>query len=201
MLPELELPRAITLWEAISDLPPLKAGEGEEEQLYTSPPMNEYQRWARDGSKALYNHVAMQHTRRVVERFKHISWGESGADVPEEHGPRQRGNSDKLSSKTYDQNNRRLHPHRPSHTIAASFYANFVHPFQHRNLTAREGARVQGFVDSYRFLGKKTVPSRKLLRREGREDEAHLCKYNQIGNAVPPLLGQRIAEHIRKECL
>jgi DNA (cytosine-5)-methyltransferase 1 len=201
MLPGLELPPAITLWEAISDLPPLKASEGEEEQPYTSLPQNDYQRWVRKDSETIYNHVAMHHSRRIVERFKHIGWGESSADVPKEYGPRERGNNNKLSSTTYDQNNRRLHPDRPSHTIAASFYANFVHPYQNRNLTAREGARAQSFPDSYRFLGKRTVPSRKLLKREGRLDELYLCQYNQIGNAVPPLLARNIAEHILKECL
>jgi site-specific DNA-cytosine methylase len=57
-----------------------------------------------------------------------------------------------------------------------------LHPFQHRNLTAREGARVQSFPDTYRFLGKKTVVSHKLLHREERFDEKFLCQYNQVGN-------------------
>ena len=101
--------------------------------------------------------------------------------------PRTRNGNGKLSHRAYDQNNRRLHPHKPSHTIAASFYANFIHPFQHRNITAREGARAQSFPDKYRFMGKKTTPSHKLLQREGRLDDKYLCQYNQIGNAVPPL--------------
>ncbi len=192
---------AVTLWDAISDLPPLEAGEGKELQSYTNAIANEYQRWARNGSGELFNHVAMSHSKRIVERFKQIRCGESSADVPEEFGARVRNGNGALSGTSYDQNNRRLYPDKPSHTIAASFYANFVHPFQHRNLTAREGGRLQSFPDTYRFLGKKTVVSHRLLQREERLDEKFLCQYNQIGNAVPPLLaravGTRINEFLR----
>ncbi|MBI3654013.1 MAG: DNA cytosine methyltransferase [Acidobacteria bacterium] len=195
---DINLPKAISLLEAISDCPVLEAGEGEEVQPYKKEPQNDYQRLLRGKQSVLYNHVAMEHSARLVERFKHIGWGESSADVPEEHQARRRNGNGALSGVVYDQNNRRLHPHKPSHTIAASFYANFIHPFQHRNLTAREGARVQSFPDHYRFMGKKTTPSHSLLQREGRLAEKHLCQYNQIGNAVPPLLAKAIAEHIKK---
>lgn len=190
---------AITLWDAISDLPELNAREGEEEQAYTKEPLTNFQRWARNGQAQLYNHVAMDHSSRLVERFKHIKWGESSSDVPEEHGARRRNGNGILSGVNYDQNNRRLHPHKPSHTIAASFYANFIHPFQHRNLTAREGARIQSFPDHYRFMGKKTVVSHKLLHREERFDEKFLCQYNQVGNAVPPILARAIALHLQEK--
>jgi len=193
-----ELPSAISLWEAISDLPKLEAGEGEEEQHYLNHPQTNYQAILWDQQPILYNHVAMQHSKRLVERFKHVKWGESSANVPEEYRARTRNGNGKVSDSMYDQNNRRLNPYKPSHTIAASFYANFIHPFQHRNLTAREGARIQSFPDWYKFLGKKTVPSHKLLQREGRLDEKHLCQYNQIGNAVPPLLAKAIAIHLKK---
>ena len=193
------LPSSPTFWEATSDLPELKAREGEEVQPYVATPDNSYQLWARKDSHELYNHVAMNHSSRLVERFKHIGWGESSADVPVQHMPRTRNGNGKLSKKAYDQNNRRLHPNKPSHTIAASFYANFIHPYQHRNITAREGARVQSFPDSYRFMGKKTTPSHKLLEREGRLGDKHLCQYNQIGNAVPPLLAKAIAIHLKRE--
>lgn len=192
-------PTAVTLWQAIADLPPLAANEGEEEQAYTLPTNHTFQEWARQQSGTLFNHVAMAHSKRLVERFKHIKWGESSADVPEEHGARRRNGNGQLSGISYDQNNRRLYPYKPSHTITASFYANFVHPFQHRNLTAREGARIQSFPDDYRFMGKKTVVSHKLLQREERLDEKFLCQYNQIGNAVPPLLAKAIAQHLKEK--
>jgi DNA (cytosine-5)-methyltransferase 1 len=195
-----ELFKAITVWDAISDLPELGAGEGEEEQDYGKDPQTPFQTFIRGNQEILYNHVAMSHSARLVERFKHVGWGESSADVPEEHRARERNGNGKLSGKVYDQNNRRLNPHKQSHTIAASFYANFLHPYQHRNLTAREGARIQSFPDWYRFMGKKTVVSHRLLQREGRFEETHLCQYNQIGNAVPPLLAKAIADHIRKVC-
>jgi DNA (cytosine-5)-methyltransferase 1 len=198
-LEEINLLPAISLWDAISDLPPLNAREGKEEQPYISESQNQYQHWIRQGSKILYNHVAMEHSQRLVERFKQIKWGESSSDVATEYGAKRRSGNGDLSNKTYDQNNRRLHPYRPAYTIAASFYANFIHPFQHRNLTAREGARVQSFPDTYRFLGKKTVVSHKLLQRENRLNEKFLCQYNQIGNAVPPILAKEIAIHLQEK--
>lgn len=196
---ERNLKPSVTLWDAISDLPSLFAGEGEEIQTYTSEPETCYQSFLRNSNDQLYNHVAMQHSKRLVERFKHIKWGESSADVPFEHSARKRNGNGDLSGISYDQNNRRLNPQKPSHTIAASFYANFVHPFQHRNLTAREGARIQSFPDNYRFMGKKTVVSHRLLQREGRNEEKFLCQYNQIGNAVPPLLAKTVANHLKEK--
>ncbi|MFM6071048.1 MAG: DNA cytosine methyltransferase [Dolichospermum sp.] len=198
-LDEINLHSAISLWDAISDLPQLKAHEGKEEQPYILEPQNQYQYSIRNSSKILYNHVAMEHSDRLVERFKQIKWGESSSNVAKEYGPKRRSGNGELSGKTYDQNNRRLNPYKPAHTIAASFYANFIHPFQHRNLTAREGARVQSFPDNYRFLGKKTVVSHKLLQRENRFNEKFLCQYNQIGNAVPPLLAKVIAVHLQEK--
>jgi len=190
------LPKCPNLWDAISDLPDLKAGEGAEDQGYTSEPLNPYQRELRQGSFRLYNHKAMCHTKRMVERFESMQCGESVNDVAEHLKPRRR-NSTEIAYRSYDQNNRRMHADRPCHTVPASFYANFVHPFQHRNFTAREGARIQSFPDWYRFLGKPTVVSHKLLAREQRDEERHLCQYNQIGNAVPPFLARAVALNIK----
>lgn len=187
-----------TLWDAISDLPEVEACGGAEEMDYTSEPENDYQRLLRKGATKLYNHKAMNHTHRMVERFKAIKWGESGSDVPDELKPYKR-NSKELATKVYSQNSRRMYPFKPCHTIAASFYANFVHPYKNRNFTAREDARIQSFPDCYVFKGHPTTPSHSLLKKEGRFDEIHLCQYNQIGNAVPPLMAKAIAENIYKQ--
>ena len=76
----------------------------------------------------------------------------------------------------------------PAPTVAASFQSNFIHPRLHRNLTAREGARLQSFPDTYTFMGDRTAMS--WVKK--------LSQYNQIGNAVPPLLAKGVAMVIRK---
>jgi DNA (cytosine-5)-methyltransferase 1 len=187
-----------TLWDAISDLPGIEARQGGEEGDYTQPPQNAFQRYLRGNSVRLHNHKAMNHSKRLVERFASMNWGDSTSDVPDHLRPLKR-NSSEFSEKSYDQNNRRMHPDKPCHTVPASFYANFVHPYKNRNFTAREGARIQTFPDWYVFKGKPTVVSHKLLQREGRLEEKHLCQYNQIGNAVPPLMGKAIAENIIRQ--
>ena len=191
------MPPAINVWDALSDLPKLNAGDGKEEQSYATEPQTDFQRWARGDQAILFNHVAMKHTERMVKRFKHIDSGQSGLDVPQEYSARKRGGNGVLSDASYNSNNRRFHPEKPAYTIPASFYSSFIHPHQHRNITAREAARLQSFPDRYRFMGKRTIISQKLLERKGRHDEIHLSQYNQIGNAVPPLLAKAIAEHIR----
>ena len=191
------LEKTPTLWDAISDLPKIEAREGAEKMDYIEKPKNEYQVMLRNNSEFISNHKAMNHSKRLVERFSSMVWGQSTSDVPEHLKPLKR-NSKEISDKVYGQNNRRMHPSKPCHTIAASFYANFVHPYINRNFTAREGARIQSFPDWYVFKGKPTVVSHKLLQREGRTDEKYLCQYNQIGNAVPPLLSMAIANNIFK---
>ena len=190
----MELPICPTLWDAISDLPELEACEGSEVMSYTHEATNKYQQLMRGNCSKIHNHQAMKHSKRMIERFKAMKWGDSTSDVPDELKPLKRNGNG--SNSVYGQNNRRMHPFKQCHTIAASFYANFVHPYKNRNFTAREGARIQSFPDWYIFLGKPTTASHSLLRKEGREDEIHLCQYNQIGNAVPPLMAKAIAENI-----
>lgn len=69
---------------------------------------------------------------------------------------------------------------RPSGTLTAMFdnftRGRFAHPEENRNITGREGARIQTFPDTFQFLGPKKDVAR------------------QIGNAVPPLLGKAMGE-------
>ncbi len=191
------LKRTPTLWEAISDLPQIDAREGAEIMSYTKEPENDFQRWCRQGSSELHNHLAMKHSTRLIERFSQMRWGESVSDIKDDRLKQlKRNGNGAISEKPYDQNNRRMYPNSICHTITATFYGNFVHPYRNRNFTAREGARIQSFPDSYVFLGKPTVVSKKLLMREGRTGEAYLCQYSQIGNAVPPLMAKAIANNL-----
>ena len=123
----------VSIEQAIMDLPKLKAGEGADVAEYTLEPVTDYQKWARKGSKKVYNHVTMRHTARLVERFSHIGYGQSVADVDKEYQQRQRGAADKISGKVYSQNNMRPYPDKPSPTVPASFQSNFIHPYENRN--------------------------------------------------------------------
>lgn len=178
----------ITIEQAIMDLPQISASEGCEVAKYPCEPQNEYQKWVRNGSTSVHNHIAMKHTARLIERFSHIQYGQSVADVAEEFQQRQRGAANKISGKVYSQNNMRSYPNKPSPTIPASFQSNFVHPYINRNYTAREGARLQSFPDMYIFCGKRTTMSW----------EKNISQYQQIGNAVPPLLAKAVAESIKQ---
>ena len=178
--------KQITIEQAIMDLPQIKAGESSDDFPYTCKPQNDYQKWVRNGNKKIKNHTAMRHTSRLIERFEQIKFGQSVADVNEEFQQRQRGDANKISGKVYSQNNMRPFPNKPSPTIPASFQSNFIHPFLNRNYTAREGARLQSFPDTYYFCGKRTTMSW----------EKNLSQYQQIGNAVPPLLAKAIADNI-----
>lgn len=189
-----------TLWEAISDLPDINACEGAEIMDYTNPAQNDYQKFCRNGSKCVYNHLAMKHSKRIIERFKNMTWGQSVSDIKDKAlMQRKRNGNGEVSKNPYDQNNRRMYPDDICNTITASFYGNFVHPYKNRNFTAREGARIQSFPDWYRFYGKPTVVSKKLAIREGRLNDIGICQYGQIGNAVPPLMAKAIAMSIKKK--
>ena len=187
----------ITTKEVFSDLPIIHAGEGVNEGVpYRTEPQTEYQRWIRNGSSMVYNHIAMKHTKRLIERFEHIPQGCSVKDVASEYGQRERGGTDLDKKQRFKMNNQRLHPDKVSTAITASFQSTFVHPYLNRNLTAREGARLQSYPDDFIFCGPRTLMSKTLLKREHREDEIGLSQYNQIGNSVPPRMAEAIGNVI-----
>ena len=177
----------ISVNEAISDLPELNASEGiDDAQSYKSKAMSDFQNRMRSGSNGVFNHVAMKHTSRLVERFKGMEEGHSSYRIGRK--------TDEKKVTSYKMNNQRLFGNKPSLCITANFQSTFIHPTQHRNLTAREAARLMSFPDTYIFKGKRTQMSSKFLKKHGREHEDFLSQYNQIGNAVPPLLGKTVAD-------
>ncbi len=162
----------VTVREAISDLPPLSAGE--EAQKFLTPPQNEYQRWARDGAERLTNHKVPNHSKQVIERIKHIPMGGNHSNLP-----------DHLKLKSgYPNIYGRLKWDLPATTITANFGCasapgRFIHPRDHRVLSVREGARLQSFPDRITFFGSLNQ------------------QYKQVGNAVPPLMAKALAESMK----
>lgn len=178
----------VTVDEAISDLPQINAGEGNENVPYSSKPKNDYQLFMRKNSTSVFNHISMRHTQRLIERFKAIQPGKNLLDVWDTHGSVQRGNPNEKSEIKFSQNNLRLIGSKPAPTVAASFQSNFIHPYLNRNFTAREGARLQSFPDDFIFEGMRT----KMSWEKG------LSQYQQIGNAVPPIMAYEIAKSLKK---
>lgn len=189
MHPEpLVLDHRVTVDEAISDLPQIEACQGSEVMNYPIPPQNPYQQLMRQNIKYVTNHIAMNHTKRLIARFEAIKAGQSLIDVWETHGSVKRGAPNEKSEIKFSQNNQRLFGDKPAPTIAASFQSNFIHPHLNRNFTAREGARLQSFPDDFIFEGMRT----KMSWEKG------LSQYQQIGNAVPVLMAKAIGECIKQ---
>lgn len=107
------------------------------------------------------NHIGRDHSKGIVSRYRRLEFGE--------RDPKTRIN--------------KLHPDRPSFTIIVGSDKGggkgHVHPFNPREVTPRESARMQTFPDWWEFHGR----GRHAIR--------------QVGNAVPPLFSALLAEHIR----
>lgn len=76
----------------------------------------------------------------------------------------------------------RIDPNEPSNTVRCSFLnpskGRYIHPFENRVISLREGARLQGIPDSWIMAGEPTPVAR------------------QIGNGVPIPLGRAIAKEV-----
>ena len=100
-----------------------------------------------------------------------------------------------LPKKMFIKRNYRLISAEPSPTVTSHCLDEFVHPIFDRALTVRECARLQSFPDSYDFCGGPYITPH--LHNDIQD------KYEQIGDAVPPLLayawGKRISEILESE--
>ena len=68
---------------------------------------------------------------------------------------------------------------------------DYVHPRNARIMTVRELARIQSFPDWFEFRSKETTGSHRR--------KVEVPQYSQVGNAVPPLMAQAVAEAVRSQ--
>jgi DNA (cytosine-5)-methyltransferase 1 len=170
---------AVTIGEALDDLPPLIMGEGSEIVGYTSDAHSSYAHMMRNFEGITYNHYAAKLSKQNAERMKHIKPGGSWRDIPHHLLPKGMQRARKSDhTKRYG----RLRSDGLSGTVMTKcdphWGAVFL-PNQDRTLTVREAARLQSFPDAYRFLGPR------------------VSQYEQVGNAVPVLLARAIAQQLR----
>ena len=88
----------------------------------------------------------------------------------------------------YGSRNRRLLDDEPSFTVTSHCLDEILHPYLNRAITPREAARLQSFPDWYQFAGPY------VAFHSAKEQD----KYEQIGDAIPPLLAYSIAKELVK---
>jgi DNA (cytosine-5)-methyltransferase 1 len=129
-------------------------------------------------NKVIYNHKARYNNDRDIEIFTRLPSGENSLHESIEDIMPYKERNDVFKDKYY-----KLVNDVPCKTITAHMKYDcnmYIHPTQPRGLTVREAARVQSFSDDYIFTG----TFQKL--------------YEQVGNAVPPLMGKVIAQAIKE---
>jgi DNA (cytosine-5)-methyltransferase 1 len=177
------VPDRVTVGNAIDDLPFGEGGWRPDGGAYGwapyDGPKNAFQRRMREGIDGDdVTRVYDQITRPVREddkiAFEYMSAKTRYSDLPEELR--------RYRADIFDDKYKRLDEHGLSRTITAHIAKDgywYIHPKDNRTLTVREAARIQTFPDRYRFAG---PPS---------------AAFRQIGNAVPPFLGEQLGTAIR----
>lgn len=178
-------PRPIGLGHAIFDLPPLGAGDGAAVSPWSSDAFEETRARRfltkyrmRTSPRILFNHTVRYHNERDLELYGLLGQGEDSMHIVE------RGRRDLMRYRTdaFDDKYMRLDEEIPCKTIVSHLAKDgngYVHPTQTRSISLREAARVQTFHDGFVFCG---APSDQWV---------------QLGNAVPPVLGEAIGRSLR----
>jgi DNA (cytosine-5)-methyltransferase 1 len=73
---------AVTVGEAIGDLPRLEIGEGAETVGYTLPAQSSYARMMRNPDGVTFNHFGAKLSKQNIERMKYVKPGGYWRDIP-----------------------------------------------------------------------------------------------------------------------
>ena len=170
----------VTVWDAISDLPQITNGGGSDVAQYTTGPRCTYQEVLRSDSTSLFNHRCSRLGDLMLARCQAVPKrpGAGWLDLPDALKPK---NLVRHGDDRYANRFGRLHWSGTFNTIlteAHPYWGRVIHPDQDRVISVRESARAQGFKDAVRFYGPLSS-----------------C-YQQVGNAVPPPLGEALGREI-----
>jgi len=170
-LPQPPRRKLVTVKDAISDLPVLRAGDSTSWRKYRAKARSRYVSQLRNGKQSCPNHLVSDNSDQVIARYRHIPQGGNWEDIP---ARLMRNYEDRTRCHTGIYH--RLSADRPS-IVIGNFRKNMlIHPTQHRGLSVREAARLQSFPDAYEFKGSIGF------------------QQQQVGNAVPPLLARAVFE-------
>ena len=125
-------------------------------------------------SDILYNHIITATRETAKKRFAVIKQGENFHSL--DASMKEDTYTD--ASRTQNTIYLRLKYDEPSGTVVNVRKSMWIHPEHNRAVSIREAARLQTFPDSFRFEGTKD------------------SQYQQVGNAVPPILAEAIAEKL-----
>jgi DNA (cytosine-5)-methyltransferase 1 len=179
-----EQPARVSVWNAIGDLPPVEGGwrpeGGADGWAEYDGPRSGFQRLMREGVRPedagkVFDHITRPVREDDKRAFELMDSRTRYSDLPPE--------MKRYRDDIFDDKYKRLDKDDLSRTITAHIAKDgywYIHPEQNRTITVREAARLQTFPDWFRFAG---PPS---------------AAFRQIGNAVPPLLGEHLARAIRK---
>jgi DNA (cytosine-5)-methyltransferase 1 len=180
----------ISVGEAICDLPdlrpfvmPLKAKstgpkQKDAEFPYKCPPQSPYQEKMRRRMKegeGVRNHLCRSHNDKDILIFESLAQGKKYLDVPEKMR--------RYRTDIFEDKYKRLHWGEPAWTLTAHMKKDglaYIHPLQNRSISVREAARIQSFPDDFVFLAPMTR------------------MFELVGNSVPPLLAEAVAEPLVK---
>ena len=127
-------------------------------------------------STILRNHIVTKTTDTAMDRFKALKQGENFHSLDES----MKSNTYTDASRTQNTIYLRLNYDEPSGTVVNVRKSMWIHPTLNRAISVREAARLQTFPDSFVFCGTKDK------------------QYQQVGNAVPPIMAKAIAEKLAK---
>ncbi len=172
----------LTIGSALTDLP--ATGNDPSIRLtYASRPRNELQKWLRAGASDIADHYSAPLSAIQIARVSRLLPGQTMKHLPShlQHASfRKRAFRRVMDGMPVERRGgapsglKRLIADEPSLTITSAATREFVH-------TLRECARLQTFPDRFDFCGNAA------------------SRIKQIGNAIPPLLAEVIAQHILQQ--